>query len=240
MIALALLAAAASTTDAYLDQTRARWEGMSRQLWEYAETGLKEDRSAAAIEELLQKEGFKVERNVAGMPTAFIATAGSGAPVVAIMAEYDALPGLSQKPGEAKKDPEKEGAPGHACGHNLLGTSAVAAGVAANRARLEQKLPGTIQIFGTPAEELLLGKVFMLKAGAFDKTDVVLSWHPESANQVVTRGTRRAPTRWSRGRGSRSPPPRSSSSGRLRTRLPRPGSGAARWTRWSCSTWRWR
>ena len=187
MIALALLAAAASTTDAYLDQTRARWEGMSRQLWEYAETGLKEDRSAAAIEELLQKEGFKVERNVAGMPTAFIATAGSGAPVVAIMAEYDALPGLSQKPGEAKKDPEKEGAPGHACGHNLLGTSAVAAGVAANRARLEQKLPGTIQIFGTPAEELLLGKVFMLKAGAFDKTDVVLSWHPESANQVVTR-----------------------------------------------------
>jgi len=187
MIALALLAAAASTTDAYLDQTRARWEGMSRQLWEYAETGLKEDRSAAAIEELLQKEGFKVERNVAGMPTAFIATAGSGAPVVAIMAEYDALPGLSQKPGEAKKDPEKEGAPGHGCGHNLLGTSAVAAGVAANRARLEQKLPGTIQIFGTPAEELLLGKVFMLKAGAFDKTDVVLSWHPESANQVVTR-----------------------------------------------------
>ena len=187
MIALALLAAAASTTDAYLEQTRARWEGMSRQLWEYAETGLKEDRSAAAIEELLQKEGFKVERNVAGMPTAFIASAGSGAPVVAIMAEYDALPGLSQKPGEAKKDPEKEGAPGHGCGHNLLGTSAVAAGVAANRARVEQKLPGTIQIFGTPAEELLVGKVFMLKAGAFDKTDVVLSWHPESANQVVTR-----------------------------------------------------
>src|SRR5712691_11586691 len=187
MIALALLAAAASTTDAYLDQTRARWEGMSRQLWEYAQTGHQEGRSAAAIAELLQKEGFKVERIVAGMPTAFIATAGSGAPVVAIMAEYDALPGLSQKPGEAKKDPEKEGAPGHGCGHNLLGTSAVAAGVAANRARLEQKLPGTIQIFGTPAEELLLGKVFMLKAGVFDKTDVVLSWHPEAANQVVTR-----------------------------------------------------
>ena len=188
MLALILLAAAAAPpTDAYLDQTRARWEGMSRQLWEFAETGLHEEKSAAAIEELLQKEGFKVDRNVAGMPTAFVATAGSGAPVVAIMAEYDALPGLSQKPGEAKKDPEKEGAPGHGCGHNLLGTAAVAAGVAANRARVEQKLPGTIQIFGTPAEELLLGKVFMLKAGAFDKTDVVLSWHPENANQVVTR-----------------------------------------------------
>jgi aminobenzoyl-glutamate utilization protein B len=187
MLALALVVAAASTTDAYLDQSRARWEGLSRQLWEYAETGLHEDKSAAAIEELLQKEGFKVERNVAGMPTAFVATAGSGSPVVAIMAEYDALPGLSQKPGEARKDPEKEGAPGHGCGHNLLGTAAVAAAVAANHARIDQKLPGTIQIFGTPAEELLLGKVFMLKAGAFDKTDVVLSWHPETANQVVTR-----------------------------------------------------
>jgi aminobenzoyl-glutamate utilization protein B len=187
MLALALIVAAGSTTDAYLDQSRARWEGLSRQLWDYAETGLHEDKSAAAIEELLTKEGFKVERNVAGMPTAFVATAGSGSPVVAIMAEYDALPGLSQKPGEAKKDPAKEGAPGHGCGHNLLGTAAVAAGVAANHARIEQKLPGTIQIFGTPAEELLLGKVFMLKAGTFDKTDVVLSWHPESANQVVTR-----------------------------------------------------
>src|SRR5205807_6660117 len=184
MLSLALLVAAASSTDAYLDQTRARWEGLAKQIWEYAETGLKEDKSAAAIEELLEKEGFKVQRNVGGIPTAFVAIAGTGSPVVTVMAEYDALPGLSQKPGEAKKDPEKEGAPGHGCGHNLLGTSAVAAGVAANRARMEQKLPGTIQIFGTPAEELLLGKVFMLKAGVFDKTDVVLSWHPESANQV--------------------------------------------------------
>ena len=186
MLALALLVAAAST-DAYLDQTRTRWEGLARQIWQYAETGLKEDKSAAAIEELLEKEGFKVQRNVGGIPTAFVATAGSGSPVVGIMAEYDALPGLSQKPGEAKKDPEKEGAPGHGCGHNLLGTAAVAAGVAANRARLEQKMPGTIKIFGTPAEELLVGKTFMLKAGAFDGTDVVLSWHPEAENQVVTR-----------------------------------------------------
>ena len=186
MLLLSLLLAA-SPTDAWLDQTRARWEGLSRQIWELAETALKEDKSAALIEDLLEKEGFKVERNVAGMPTAFLASAGSGPPVVAIMAEYDALPGLSQKPGEAKKDPAQEGAPGHGCGHNLLGTAAVAAGVATNRARIEQKLAGTIQIFGTPAEELLLGKTFMLKAGAFDRTDVVLSWHPETANLVVTR-----------------------------------------------------
>src|SRR5438309_6873848 len=187
MLSLALLIAAASSTDAYLDQTRARWEGLSKQIWEYAETGLKEDKSAAAIEELLEKEGFKVQRNVGGIATAFVATAGIGSPVVAVMAEYDALPGLSQKPGEARKDPEKEGAPGHGCGHNLLGTAALAAGVAANRARIEQKLPGTIQVFGTPAEELLLGKVFMLKAGSFDHTDIVLTWHPEASNQVVTR-----------------------------------------------------
>src|SRR5207245_10735988 len=140
MLALALLTAAASTTDAYLDQTRTRWEGMSRQLWEYAETGLHADRSAAAIEDLLQKEGFKVERNVAGMPTAFIATAGSGAPVVAIMAEYDALRGLSQKPGEATKDAEKEGAPGHGRGLDLLGASAVGASSVTDPDSMEREL----------------------------------------------------------------------------------------------------
>src|SRR5437868_14368453 len=187
LIAIVLAAGVAAPTDAYLDQSRARWEQFSKQIWGYAETGLHEEKSAKAFEDLLEKEGFTVTKGVAGMPTAFVATAGKGEPVVAILAEYDALPGLSQKPGEAKKDPEKEGAPGHGCGHNLLGTAAVAAAVAANHARIDQKLPGTIQIFGTPAEELLLGKVFMLKAGAFDKTDVVLSWHPESANQVVTR-----------------------------------------------------
>src|SRR5439155_26058448 len=151
MLVLALLVAAAPSTDAYLEQSRARWEGLSRQLWEYAETGLHEDKSAAAIEELLTKEGFKVDRDVAGMPTAFVATAGSGSPVVAIMAEDDARPGLSQKPGEAKKDPEKEGAPGHGCGHNLHGTAAVAAAVAANHGRNDQKFTGTIGVLGTPA-----------------------------------------------------------------------------------------
>jgi len=187
LIAIVLAAGVAAPTDAYLDQTRARWEQFSKQIWGYAETGLHEEKSAKAFEDVLEKEGFQVTRGVAGMPTAFVATAGKGEPVVAILAEYDALPGLSQKAGEPKKDPEKEGAPGHGCGHNLLGTAALAAGIAANHARIEQKLPGTIQVFGTPAEELLLGKVFMLKAGSFDHTDVVLTWHPETANQVVTR-----------------------------------------------------
>ena len=196
-LGLALAAAPAATaaqaappagTDAYLDATAARWEDVSRKIWEYAETALNERQSAALLEEVLEKEGFAVTRGVAGMPTAFVATAGSGAPVVAILAEYDALPGLSQKAGEAKKSPAAAGAPGQGCGHNLLGTAAVAAAVAANRERTLQKLPGTIRVYGTPAEEQILGKTFMLRDGAFAGTDVVLSWHPEAESYLITGG----------------------------------------------------
>jgi aminobenzoyl-glutamate utilization protein B len=181
---IALLVAQAVSTDAYLDQTRARWEQVSRQIWEFAETSLQEKKSAEFLADLLEKEGFKVQRGVGELPTAFIAIAGSGSPVVAVLAEYDALPELSQKAGTAAKDPVMKGAPGHGCGHNLLGTAAVAAGVAANRARIESKLPGTIQIFGTPAEEILIGKTFMIMAGAFKNTDVALCWHPANNNQI--------------------------------------------------------
>ncbi|MDL2717164.1 MAG: amidohydrolase [Acidobacteriota bacterium] len=173
-------------TDAYLDASAPQWEAVSRKIWDFAETALKESKSAALLEEILEKEGFAVTRGIAGMPTAFVATAGSGAPVVGILAEYDALPGLSQKAGEAKKSPVAAGAPGHGCGHNLLGTAAVAAAVAANRERIAQKLPGTIRVYGTPAEEQILGKTFLLRDGAFAGTDVVLSWHPESENYLYS------------------------------------------------------
>lgn len=181
---LAILLSAAAT-DTYLDQTRPRWEQVSQKLWEFSETALQEKKSAALFEELLEKEGFQVQRGVGQLPTAFVASAGSGEPVVAILAEYDALPELSQHGGEPRKDPLTKGAPGHGCGHNLLGTAAVAAAVAANRERMEKKLPGTLQVFGTPAEEILIGKTFMLMAGAFKKTDVVLSWHPGDKNEIV-------------------------------------------------------
>ena len=173
----------AAPTDAYLDQTRARWEQVSRQIWEYAETALQEKKSSEFLADLLAKEGFKVQRGV-GLPTAFVATAGSGSPVIAVLAEYDALPELSQKAGAPQKDPLAKGAPGHGCGHNLLGTAAVAAGVAANKIRQEKKIPGTIQVFGSPAEEMLIGKTFMLNAGAFKNTDVALSWHPSDKNEL--------------------------------------------------------
>jgi aminobenzoyl-glutamate utilization protein B len=179
--------AAATATDATLDKERGRWESVADQIWDFSELGLAEKRSAALLEDVLEKEGFAVKREVSGMPTAFVATIGSGSPVVGILAEYDALPGLSQAAGEARQDPRLKGAPGHGCGHNLLGTAAVAAAVAANRERLAAHLPGTVKVFGTPAEEQLIGKPFMLRSGAFAGTDAVLSWHPEAANQVVTK-----------------------------------------------------
>ena len=177
-----------ATTDQYLDQTRMHWEQVARQVWEFAEPSLQEKKSAELLSSVLEKEGFQVQRAIGPLPTAFVATAGSGAPVVAILAEYDALPGLSQKAGETQKDPVVKGAPGHGCEHNVLGTAAVAAAVSANRERMERKLPGTIQVFGSPAEEILIGKTFMLMAGAFRNTDVVLSWHPFDENKVATSG----------------------------------------------------
>lgn len=197
LCALAALASGARAdgraTDAYLDQTRTRWEQVARQIWDNPELGLKENRSSAALIKILEDEGFQVTRGIGGEPTAFVATAGSGSPVVALMAEYDALPGLSQAAGQPKKQAVTDGAPGHGCGHNLLGTASVAAAIAANRERAAKKLPGTIQLFGTPAEEILFGKTFMIRGGAFKKTDVALTWHPDDQNRVTNR-TRLAAT----------------------------------------------
>jgi aminobenzoyl-glutamate utilization protein B len=184
---VSLAANSAPATDAHLDSTRAQWEVLADGIWADSETALKEAKSSARLADVLEKEGFTVTRGVAGMPTAFVATAGSGAPVLGIMAEYDALPGLSQKGGEFRKTPLVEGAPGHGCGHNLLGTAVVAAAVAANRQRVADGLHGTIRVFGTPAEEQLLGKPFMLRDGVFQGTDVVLSWHPEDQSYIITR-----------------------------------------------------
>ncbi len=196
LVALAGLAqtpARVTSTDAWLDQTRARWTAVAQKIWEMPELALNEKRSSAALAAELEKEGFRVTWGIGGEATAFAAIAGSGKPVVALLAEYDALPGLSQAAGKAKKEALVEKGPGHGCGHNLLGTAAAAAAIAANRARIEQKLPGTIQLFGTPAEEQLYGKTFMVRDGAFKDTDVVLAWHPGLQNLVNNR-TRLAAT----------------------------------------------
>ena len=152
---------------------------LSRQIWELAEVGYKEHKSSALLQTELKSAGFAVEAGVAGIPTAFVATYGSGKPVIGLMAEYDALPGLSQND-LPKRDPRVANAPGHGCGHNLLGAGVVLAAVALK----EQGFKGTLKVFGTPAEEGGGGKVYMIRAGAFKDVDAVLAWHPNDRNQA--------------------------------------------------------
>jgi aminobenzoyl-glutamate utilization protein B len=162
---------------AEVDARSAALTGVSDRLWQLAETGLREHRSAATLADYLEDEGFTVERGVAGMPTAFVARWGHGEPVIGILAEYDALPGISNV-AEPTQSPLEPGAPGHGCGHNLFGTASAGAAVAAKAVMEDEGLPGTIVLYGTPAEETLIGKVYMAKAGVFDNADVVLDWHP--------------------------------------------------------------
>ena len=153
-------------------------------IWQTPELSMQEYKSSKVLTDLLTRYGFTVEIGVAGMPTAFIATYGEGKPVIAINAEYDALPGLSQKAGVLQKQPIIDGAPGHGCGHNLLGTGGVKAGIAIKSAMEEYGLKGTIKIVGTPGEELCLGKPYLGKAGYFDGIDAFLDWHPWSYNKA--------------------------------------------------------
>lgn len=157
--------------------------GLSDALWGYAELALLETKSAAELADYLEGQGFTVERGVADMPTAFIATYGSGSPVVGILAEYDALPGLSYRV-ESSPIPLNEGEPGHGCGHNLFGAASVGAAVAVKDVLRRYRLEGTIVLFGCPAEETVVGKVYMAKAGLFDGLDVCLDWHPGSTTGV--------------------------------------------------------
>ncbi len=153
-------------------------------IWSYAELGMEEYKSSQAIVSYLEKSSFNVETGVADMPTAFIAEFGSGKPVIAFSAEYDALPGLSQESGVYQKSPVFEGAPGHGCGHNLLGVGAVMAAMSLKDTMTKFGLKGTIRVFGTPAEELCIGKAFMARAGLFKDVDVFLDWHPFFLNSA--------------------------------------------------------
>ena len=150
------------------------------EIWENPELSMQEYKSSALLEDLLEKHGFQVERGVAGMPTAFIATYGSGRPVIGINAEYDALPGLSQDREKLEKCPVTPGAPGQGCGHNLLGTGGVKAAIAVRNALEKYGLTGTVKVLGAPAEELCLGKPFLGKAGCLEGFDAILDWHPWS------------------------------------------------------------
>ena len=154
-----------------------------RAIWEFAEVGLEERRSSALLIEQLTAAGFEVKSGVSGMPTAFVATYGSGKPVIGILAEYDALPGLSQNAAPERSPIVNEG-PGHGCGHNALGAGSLGAALAVKAAMEKHSLPGTIRLYGTPAEETLIGKVYMTLDGVFDDLDVCLHWHPADRNEA--------------------------------------------------------
>jgi aminobenzoyl-glutamate utilization protein B len=158
----------------------------SDKVWEFAELGLLEYETSKYLSSVAEKYGFTVERGVADQPTAFLAewTNGEG-PVIGILGELDALAGLSQKT-VPWKEPLIEGAPGHGCGHNIYGAGAVAAGVALKVAMEENNIPGTIKVYGCPAEETLVGKVWMVRHGLFDDVDAVLAHHPGSSNTAST------------------------------------------------------
>ncbi len=154
------------------------------QIWEYAEVGYKEMKSSALLQQLLRDKGFTVETGVAEIPTAFVATYGSGKPVIGILAEFDALPGLSQEASPDKKSIAGKDA-GHGCGHHLFGTASIAAGIEIKKLIEEKKFQGTIKVFGCPAEEGGSGKVYMVRAGLFNDVDVAIHWHPGNDNSVT-------------------------------------------------------
>jgi aminobenzoyl-glutamate utilization protein B len=150
---------------------------ISDKIWAYAETALKESKSSKELADYAEAQGFTVKRGVAGMPTAFIAEFGSGKPIIGIMGEYDALPGISQK-AQTTREPLQVGAAGHGCGHNLFGAGSLGAALAIKELITNGKLKGTIRFYGTPAEESVGGKIYMAREGLFNDLDVCLDWHP--------------------------------------------------------------
>jgi len=165
----------------WLEENAGAYTGMADKIWEYAEVAWREHRSAALQIKHLSEQGFSITENVADIKTAFSAEYGSGKPVIGFIGEYDALPGLSQKT-VPRKEAVAEGGSGHGCGHNLLGTGGVAAAVAIARWLDETGKSGTVRYYGCPAEEQLLGKTFMARAGSFDDLDAALNFHPAVYN----------------------------------------------------------
>jgi aminobenzoyl-glutamate utilization protein B len=225
-VLLSLIAASALVAEDKRPRTRAcysrRWTRaqhygeVSRKIWEFAEVGYKENKSAELLKAELRSAAFSVVDSVAGIPTAFTATWGQGKPVIGIMGECDALPGLSQDAVPDRK-PLVNGGPGHGCGHNLLGAASLFAAITIKDWLADNKLTGTIRFYGTPAEEGGGGKVYMIRAGAFQDVDTVLSWHPSDENGASLNST------------PRSFPPSSASTGNPRMPQPPRRPAGLRW-----------
>ena len=191
-LAVPVRAQRATPADALLqdvDAKRAHYADVAKAIWGFAEVGYQEQKSSALLQSELKVAGFDVKAGVAGIPTAFVASYGSGKPVVAIVGEFDALPGLSQQSDVATRQPIVRDAPGHGCGHNLLGTGALAAAVAVKDWLGSSGHAGTVRYYGTPAEEGGSGKVYMVRDGLFSDVDVVVTWHPGDRNDASPSST---------------------------------------------------
>lgn len=166
-----------------IDARYAEHQDIALQIWDLAELGYLEEQSTALLQQKLREQGFKVKSGLAGIPTSFVAEAGAGEPVIAFLAEFDALPGITQTASPEREEiPGKAG--GQACGHHLFGTASLGAAVAVQQYLSENNLPGTVRVYGTPAEEGGSGKAYMIRAGLFEDVDAVLSWHPGSVNRA--------------------------------------------------------
>jgi aminobenzoyl-glutamate utilization protein B len=166
---------------ASIDQRSGTYASLAQAIWDLAEVGYLEERSSALLQAELKQAGFSIETGVAGIPTAFIASWGRGEPVIAILAEFDALPGITQDR-VAERRPLAHMTAGHACGHHLFGAGSTAAAIAVREWLETSGTPGTIRLYGTPAEEGGGGKVYMVRDGLFDDVDAVLHWHPSDRN----------------------------------------------------------
>ncbi len=179
--------AAKKAAVALVEQQRAQLIAMSDPSWSLAEIALREDQSAKVLADYAEKSGFTVERGIAGMPTAFSASFGSGRPIIALLGEYDALPGISQKV-STTKEALHDGAGGHGCGHNLFGAASLGAAVAIKQLIADGKLKGTVRFYGTPAEEAIGGKIYMIREGLFKDVDLALVWHPSDQTYADNEG----------------------------------------------------
>ncbi len=181
------LAAQRSATEAAvlaeLDQQSEDYFSVAKKIWDFAEVGYQETRSSELLQELLAGEGFTIASGVAEIPTAFTATFGNGGPVIGVLGEFDALPGITQTASAAREERSDVEA-GHACGHHLFGTGSAAAAIAVKNWLRDNDIDGTIRFYGTPAEEGGAGKVYMVRAGLFDDVDAVIHWHPSDGNSA--------------------------------------------------------
>ncbi|MFO7795758.1 MAG: M20 family metallopeptidase [Promethearchaeati archaeon] len=167
----------------WIEENREKFIEISDKIWGYAETGLEEYKSSDLLIKTLEQDGFEVKKGVADMKTSFVASYGESSPIIAILGEYDALPGLSQAAEQIRK-PIQEGTPGHGCGHNLLGTGSLAAVTAVKKAIENGEVEGTIRYYGCPAEETFNAKGYMVKEGLFEDVDISLTWHPNFLNML--------------------------------------------------------